>query len=522
MTCVLLLACTLVYESEFLVTFDAETETAAQATALEYTVFDELGEVAEERRVMLDGTLAFPTPELPIRPLDGDWHRSFTVRGRVLRPAADGSLEVFNERSFRSSFPKPGELGRQRHRLVFSDDCILFHRMCSADETCIDGRCEPIPFVPPAGRGDEPLRTVQVRTGDELASAVADARAGDAIVLEPGTYDLTANLVSSGGGAEGAPIVVRAREPGTAQVRFVGTGVAEVFLIRHPWWVIEGLDLEGACPTDDACEHAFHVTGPATHVVIRDNRVWDFNQALHANRNAAGVAPDDGLFEHNEVFLTRPRAVGNRVTGLRISRVSRWVVRGNVLRDLVHATATAYAAYFVEGGEDGLFEGNLVWCRRSVEGGGPRVGLAVGVVAAAPEHTRATFRNDVVRGCDGGNGLALHGCFDCRIEHESVMGDLRIEASSRVSSVGNVFTGVASVTAESTHDSQQDRFGAVPTEVWSSADDLRPRAGALETSDADVERDFCGRRRGGAPRLGALETDSRCDGSWPPGTRGGP
>ncbi|MCB9620781.1 MAG: hypothetical protein H6721_01965 [Sandaracinus sp.] len=518
----MLVACTLVYESEFLVTFDAETETAAQATALEYTVFDELGEVAEERRVMLDGALAFPTPELPIRPLDGDWHRSFTVRGRVLRPAADGSLEVFNERSFRSSFPKPGELGRQRHRLVFSDDCILFHRMCGADETCIDGRCEPIPFVPPAGRGDEPLRTVQVRTGDELASAVADARAGDAIVLEPGTYDLTANLVSTVGGAEGAPIVVRAREPGTARVRFVGTSVAEVFLIRHPWWVIEGLDIEGACPSDDACEHAFHVTGPATHVVIRDNRVWDFNQALHANRNAAGVAPDDGLFEHNEVFLTRPRAVGNRVTGLRISRVSRWVVRGNVLRDLVHATATAYAAYFVEGGEDGLFEGNLVWCRHSVEGGGPRVGLAVGVVAAAPEHTRATFRNDVVRGCDEGFGLALHGCFDCRIEHESVMGDLRVEASSRVRSVGNVFTGAASVTAESTHASQDDRFGAVPAEVWSSADDLRPRAGALATSEAEVDRDFCGRRRGGTPRLGALETDSRCDGSWPPGTRGGP
>jgi nitrous oxidase accessory protein NosD len=514
------MACTLVYESEFLVVFDAESETAAQALALEYTVFDDEGAVADERRLELGASLAFPTPELPIRPRDGDWERTFTVRGRVLRTASDGSLEVFNERSFRSSFPRPGERGRQRHRLVFSDDCILFHRMCSEGETCVDGRCAPIPFVPPSGR-DPTLRTVEVRTADELAGAVTNARAGDAIEIEPGTYDVTANLVSRVSGAEGAPIVVRAREPGTVLLRYVGTGTAEVFLVRHPWWVIEGLDVEGACATDDACEHAFHVTGDATNVVIRDNRMWDFNQALHANRDRDGTPPDDGLFEHNEVFLTRPRAASNRITGLRMSGVSRWIVRGNVIRDVAHVTDTAYAAYFVDGGEDGTFEGNLVWCRDAVDGGGGRVGLAVGVVASPPEHTRAVFRNDVVRGCEGGNGILLHGCADCRLEHETVLGALRVQASSRVTTIGTLFTGAVSVATDSTHESRGDVFEAPLSSFVDVGSDLRPRD-TIGSSDATIERDFCGRARGGAPTIGALEPDSPCDGSWVLGTRGGP
>lgn len=515
---VALVSCTFVYASEFLVTFDAEPDTRAQAVALEYAVFDDAGELADERRIELGADLTFPTPELPIRPLDGDWHRTFTLRARVLREDASGALEVFNERSFRSSFPPPGERGRQRHRLVFSDDCILFNLVCAEGETCLEGRCAPVPFVPPAGRDPEdPLRTVVTTTPAELASAVADARFGDAIMLEPGTYDVTANLVSNAAGTEGARIVVRAREPGTVRIRFVGTGIAEVFLIRHPYWTIEGLDIEGVCPNDDDCEHAFHVTGPATHAILRDNRVWDFNQALHANPSREGIPPNDGIFERNEVFLTRPRDVGNRVTGARIGGTSRWIVRDNVFRDLAHATTTAYAAYFSEGGEDGVFERNLVLCHDVVEGGGARIGLATGVVGGGVQHTRAVFRNIVARGCEAA-AISLHGCIDCTVEHATVTsGTLRLEAGSSARSVGNLVAGAASVAADSTLESRDDRFEA---DMLVGESDLRPRT--AERIESPVETDFCGTRRAASPAIGALEPDAACDGTWVPDVRGAP
>lgn len=518
---VALVSCTLVYASEFLVTFDAEPDTRAQAVALEYAVFDDAGELADERRVELGADLAFPTPELPIRPLDGDWHRTFTLRARVLREDASGALEVFNERSFRSSFPPPGERGRQRHRLVFSDDCILFHLVCAEGETCVEGRCAPIPFVPPEGRDDEPLRTVIVATPSELADAVADARFGDAIVIEPGTYELSTNLVSNAAGAEGAPIVVRAREPGSVRLRFVGAGIAEVFLIRHAYWTIEGLDLEGACPTDEACEHAVHVTGPATHVVLRDNRMWDFNQALHAHQNREGLPADDGVFERNEVFLTRVRDVSNRVTGARIGGSSRWIVRDNVFRDLGHATTTSYAAHFAEGGADGVFERNLVVCRDEVEGGGPRVGLAAGIVGGGVQHTRAVFRSVVARGCEAA-AISLHGCVDCTIEHATLTsGTVRVEASSSAVSFGNLVAGAASVAGDSTLDSRDDRFEAdVAATLVDVTRDLRPRV--ADGIESTVETDFCGTRRGARPTVGALEPDASCDGMWAPLVRGAP
>src|SRR5690606_20322552 len=99
--------------------------------------------------------------------------RSFVVSARALRAGADGALEVFNERSFRATFAPRGPNGRQEHRVSFSDDCILFNLACAAGETCVEGRCAPIPFVPPPGRPPgTPLRETSVSTATELADAM--------------------------------------------------------------------------------------------------------------------------------------------------------------------------------------------------------------------------------------------------------------------------------------------------------------------------------------------------------------
>lgn len=513
-TCVT--SCILVYTSEFLVAFDAEPQTRSQAIALEVEVIGPGGATSGPRRVALEDIGGFPTSELPIRPLEGDWHRSFLFTARALRTGGDGELEVFNERSFRATFAEPGPSGRQRHSLRFSDDCILFHRRCAEGETCIEGQCEPIPFIDPTPRPPgTPLREVAVDTPAALAEAVRDASFGDHIVIAPGVYELTANLVSQASGSAGAEIVVRARERGTVELRYVGTGNAEVFLLRHAYWVVEGLDVIGACPSDSACEHAVHVTGGGAHVVLRDNRFVDFNQAIHVNADSSGNTPDDGRFEHNVVLLTRLRAVSTAVTGLRLAQSSRWMVRHNVFRDVVNTGRTAYGAYFVGEAEGGVFEANLVECTRDVAGGGTRVGFSMGAAEPGPHHTRFAFRNNVVRGC----GVAIRGCVDCTLAHATIEGDVSVAASSTVRSEGNLVTMQITESSDSTLLRGDDLTERPLEELVVDPDtDLRPRAGAGAIT-SDVVLDFCGEARPALHSRGALEPSSRCDGHWPPDTR---
>jgi hypothetical protein len=90
-----------------------------------------------------------------------------------------------------------------------------------------------------------------------------------------------------------------------------------------------------------------------------------------------------------------------------------------------------------------------------------------------------------------------------------------------VTTIGTLFTGAVSVATDSTHESRGDVFEAPLSSFVDVGSDLRPRD-TIGSSDATIERDFCGRARGGAPTIGALEPDSPCDGSWVLGTRGGP
>jgi len=57
----------------------------------------------------------------------------------------------------------------------------------------------------------EPVRVVSVTTPEEFAAALADARAGDHIVLEDGDYGSESEFKLSAAGTENGPIVVRAR-----------------------------------------------------------------------------------------------------------------------------------------------------------------------------------------------------------------------------------------------------------------------------------------------------------------------
>lgn len=508
-------SCVLVYESEFLLRFDAESETRAQLVAIEYEVRGSDGTTESTARVRAADVGGIPTSALPIRPLDGDWHRSFLVTARALREADDGSLEPFNERSFRATFAPRGKWGRQEYTLRFSDDCILFDLVCGPDETCIEGRCGPIPYVSPeAPREGEALRTVRVETAPELVDAMEDARFGDEIVVAPGTYEITANLWSRAGGSEGAPIVVRAEEPGTVFLRYTGAQRAEVFSIVYPYWVIDGLDVIGACPSKERCDHAVHVSGAGAHVILRNNRFVDFNQVIHVNRASDGRTPDDGTIEGNVVEYTSARTIGATVTGIRFYGASRWVIRDNVFRDIAHTPGGPYAisyGMYVVGTVDGVvFERNRIEFNQGVTDGGSYVGFGVNTTNRSAI-SGLVFRNNTV----SEGGVELRSCTGCRIEHSTIGGGVAIGVDSSATTIGNLVSGAITVVSGSTLSSLDDESERPLAElVVDPATDLRPRA-EVGSSTSDVTEDFCGGRRPSRPTRGALEPTSSCDGLTP-------
>src|SRR5204863_10085230 len=138
----------------------------------------------------------------------------------------------------------------------------------------IGARADAPPGVP---RSD---RVVNVATSEQVRAAIANARAGDAITLEPGAYAFKAAVEASRVGKADAAITVRAALPGTVVIEVLGS---EGFVVSAPYWTFENLVVRGACAVAGECEHAFHVVGAASHFIARNNRLVDFNAHFKVN-----------------------------------------------------------------------------------------------------------------------------------------------------------------------------------------------------------------------------------------------
>ena len=84
----------------------------------------------------------------------------------------------------------------------------------------------------------EPLRVVPVTTAEELATALADARAGDHIVLADGEYGSESDFRLSAAGTEDRPVVVRA-------ARKLGARLISRLWLLGDYNIAWGLDVHG-------------------------------------------------------------------------------------------------------------------------------------------------------------------------------------------------------------------------------------------------------------------------------------
>ncbi|MCB1957881.1 MAG: hypothetical protein KDG55_19535 [Rhodocyclaceae bacterium] len=386
-------------------------------------------------------------------------------------------------------------------------------------------------------------RPVLVADSKAFLSALRQARPGQIITLAPGDYHLSQRrLEVGGGGLAGKPIVVRADRPGTVQI-FLDT--LEGFYIDRPFWVFENLTLNGACRSDDRCEHAFHVVGDAVGTVIRNNLIVDFNAGLKVNGlfdRRGDRFPDHGLVHNNAFYNTRARQTVSPVTLLNINGANGWVVHANFIADFEKGKGdrTSYAAFMKSNSSDGVFDGNLVVCHWKLPpSGGVRVGLSLGGGGTAAaysrnhdnrvEHTGGMIRNNIIARCPIDVGIYLNRAAQTRIFNNALIGtrgiDVRFESSS-ADIRNNLLDGRIADRDGGRHEAGHNLssqscgligrvLGSCSSDHWYKAPlegDLRILAvdEIIEQGDpaAATVLDFCGNPRRDAPDIGPIEYGS--------------
>lgn len=374
-----------------------------------------------------------------------------------------------------------------------------------------------------------------VSTVAQLQSALASAQAGDEIVLADGTYAVNVNLSCAAEGSASQPITVRAANRHAARIQF---NAQEGFKVSGRYWTFDGLTVEGVCSQDQACEHAFHVTGHAEGFVLRNSRVRDFNAQLKVNaaKNGSGVweMPHRGLVERNEIYDTHARSTSTPVTKLNIDTGDDWVVRDNDIHDFSKVGGISYGAFMKSGGKRGLFERNRVLCVKDFPSGNTRIGLSFGgggtgnafcapafnaSVPCDPEHTDGVVRNNVIGNCSD-VAIYLNKAANTKVLFNTLISTTGVDfryPSSTGEAHGNVLSSVVRVRDSGSFTAGTNLMN-VATGTWSTwyqaplSGDLRLKGNVSQligaaAARATVTDDLCGRPRpsAGAYTLGALE-----------------
>jgi hypothetical protein len=376
-------------------------------------------------------------------------------------------------------------------------------------------------------------------------AAFADAAPGDVIELQPGLYELDGNLTTPRAGQPEAPITVRGPEEGEALLRFSREGgYVEGFKVQHAWWVFEGLTLEGRCEDHSRCEHAWHISGDADGLIIRNNIARDFNAHIKANRaevNGASVFPDDVVIEGNEFYNTTVRQTSNPVTPIDVVGGRRWIIRHNFIHDHAKGQGNniSYAAFLKGNSKDGVFDGNLVVCEL-LHSGQIRLGLSFGGGGSgpdsicedstcSPEHENGLMMNNIIVNCPTDVGVFVRECDGCRVVHNTLYNTTGIDFIENSTGradynllMGRIRDrqGSSSETLGNLDELSAQDFGAWFRDPAASDFSLSDRgAPLLDAADAieGVTRGFCGQDREARRDIGAVEyiTDAPCDTARP-------
>ena len=295
------------------------------------------------------------------------------------------------------------------------------------------------------GIGNLYAQDLPVTSTQELISAFAQAKPGARIILADGVYPVD-RLKTAAGGDAGNPIILEAQNPGKAVIKASGV---QAISITHPNWIVRGLVIQGGPDTD----HAFHITGHADNVVIRDNTLIDFNAQIKVN-GENGVFPNNGLIENNDLLNTAARQTYLPVTTIDIVGGHNWRIKGNYIADFekFDGNQTSYGVFLKGNSAQGVIEDNLIICSKNTQGG-IRVGMSFGGGGTgqqfcekqdcSTEHSGGQMRNNIVLNCSD-VGIYLNRSRDTVIANNTLLMtsgiDVRFPESSALIQ-DNILTG---------------------------------------------------------------------------------
>ena len=304
---------------------------------------------------------------------------------------------------------------------------------------------------PPLLPGQSPTPDIYVATPQELVRAFITVQAGQTILLAPGNYRINQNLTTRAGGVAAQRITLRASQPGQVQIEF---NAQEGFIVAHPYWVFENLTIRGFCQPQSICEHAFHVVGNGADLVVRNNKIVDFNSHLKIN-GLEGNWPDNGLLEHNTITNTASRSTESPATPFDLVGANRWQVLDNMVSNFVKdgSNGISYGIFMKGASSGGRIERNLVICTpQEVTQPGARVGISFGGGTTGKaycrdqlcnaEHTSGLAANNIVAHCND-FGIDINRSQSIVIAHNTLINtagiDVRDAASAKL--YGNLLEG---------------------------------------------------------------------------------
>lgn len=310
------------------------------------------------------------------------------------------------------------------------------------------------PTPPPSTNSKGPAtgNPINVVAGDSnsLVNALKSARAGDMVVIPPGTYTITTSVGLSAQGTPTSPIWVTAATPGSVIIKSKTT---EMINMNGANWNFENLFIQGDCVPDTACEHAFHVVEKSSNFMLRNSVLRDFNAMIKGN-GQNGVYPANVLIENNQFYNRWGRDVGV-LTFIDVVGGDYWTIRGNYFADFQKSGGNfiSYGAFLKGGGRYGLFENNFVVCSRYLPyAGDARLGLSFGGGGTGPqfcdrgencdtgEHIQGIMRNNIIMNCSDA-GIFMRRAIDCKLHNNilyNTIGVDEVDGTSGTEAINNI------------------------------------------------------------------------------------